>query len=177
MTPSRFAIPRAQQITKALRYMWSPIAAALFLAAFAAQAQSRYIISADGREVTDVNTGLVWKRCAEGTTWTGSTCVGIPTQFTHEAALVHAKAQNGWRLPNVKELTSIVDFSTMRPAIDAAAFPGTASWWYWSSTPYAVDRSFAWAVDFEYGLVQAAPRLGAIARGTGTQYVAVRLVR
>ena len=42
----------------------------------AAQAESRFVISADGKEVTDTQTKLVWQRCAVGQTWDGKVCVG-----------------------------------------------------------------------------------------------------
>jgi len=103
------------------------------MAATSAQAQPpRYTASADGQEVTDSQTGLIWRRCAEGMNWDGSTCAGAATPFTHEAALQRATAQaassgKAWRLPNVKELSSIVDKSRSYPAIDPTAFPATPS--------------------------------------------------
>jgi hypothetical protein len=44
-------------------------------------------------EVLDTATGLVWRRCAEGQAWTGSTCGGTPVTLTWQAALDHAKQQ------------------------------------------------------------------------------------
>ncbi len=133
-----------------------------------AQAQGRYNYSSDGSEVTDSQTGLIWRRCTEGMAWSGGTCTGIATNYTHEATLLRATTQSGWRLPNVKELTSIVDFSRTKPAIDLAAFPATSSGQYWSSSPYAGDSSYAWAVGFDFGMVNGVYRNG---------FVTVRLVR
>jgi len=39
------------------------------------------------------------------------------------------------------------------PAIDPAAFPAPADSWFWSSSPYANLRSYAWYVGFDYGYV------------------------
>lgn len=105
-----------------------------------ALAKNRFIPSADGTEVTDTQTGLVWRRCTEGMEWNAATqsCDGAAIEFTWEPALDHARAQRegGWRIPNVKELFSIVDHSQLNPSLDVAAFPNTkTSLNYLSSTP------------------------------------------
>jgi hypothetical protein len=56
-----------------------------------------------------------------------------------------------WRLPNKNELSSIVDFVTLNPAIDRDYFPITNGSWYWSSSPGAGDYDGAWVVGFKYG--------------------------
>jgi len=126
----------------------------LFAASAWAQA-ARYSFSTDGSEVTDAQTGLIWRRCSEGQTWdlATTTCTGTVTTYTHEGALTQAKTQAGWRLPNVKELSSLVDKSRVSPSIDMTAFPGTPSNYFWSSSPYAGNASYAWFVYFYYGLV------------------------
>lgn len=135
---------------------------ALLLAAVSAQSQTRYTYSSAGDEVTDSKTGLIWRRCSEGQTWSGSTCNGTAATYTHEQALAQAQAQAGtagWRLPNVKELTSIAEKTHINPAIDPAAFPATPLKGHWSSTPYAVDSNnagHAWVVRFGDGYVNAA---------------------
>lgn len=126
------------------------------LLATGALAQTRYAVSTSQLEVTDARTGLIWRRCPEGMTATGGTCGGSASTFTHEAALRHAAAQASstgltWRLPNVKELSSITDKSRSLPAIDTAAFPATPSNWFWSSSPYVNDANNAWYVNFNYG--------------------------
>jgi hypothetical protein len=51
-----------------------------------------------------------------------------------------------WRLPTVKELQSLVDYSVFDPA---ASFPGPAwSWYYWSTTSFAENTEEAWDVVF-----------------------------
>jgi len=130
------------------------------LAANPAQAQSRYSYSTDGGEVTDSQTGLVWRRCAEGMSWSGTTCSGSASLYTHEAALARAKTQSGWPLPNAKELSSLVDIGRSDLAIDPVAFPATPPVSFWTSTPYAGDPAFAWGVSFGYGSVSNSNRSG-----------------
>ncbi len=56
-----------------------------------------------------------------------------------------------WRMPNVKELRTLVDHWQSQPAIDNAYFPDTPSGIYWSSTTYVRDSDAAWAVSFING--------------------------
>jgi len=57
-----------------------------------------------------------------------------------------------WRLPSVKELQSILDFSQSKaPMIDPGAFPATVSSSFWSATPVAGTTS-AWEVFFDSGI-------------------------
>jgi hypothetical protein len=49
---------------------------------------------------------------------------------------------SGWRLPAVMELRTIVDLTRTSPSIDVAAFPGTPSEHFWTSSPYAWDVDF-----------------------------------
>lgn len=57
-----------------------------------------------------------------------------------------------WRLPNIRELLSIVDYgAASAPRINTAAFPGTASGHYWSSTTSQEASNYEWYVDFSSG--------------------------
>ena len=130
------------------------VTVALLLTAATAQAQARYTYSAAGDEVTDTKTGLTWRRCSEDQTWSGGTCTGFAGHYSHEQALARATAQAGaagWRLPNIKELSSIADKTRSNPAIDTTAFPATPSNLYWSATPNARDAKFVWGVIFNAG--------------------------
>ena len=108
--------------------------------------------------VTDNKTELTWMRCSLGQTWSesDSNCTGTATLHTWEGALVIATKtsfaqQSDWRLPNIKELASIVERRCYSPAINATVFPNTTSSFYWSSSPYANDYNYAWVVYFNYG--------------------------
>lgn len=104
-------------------------------------AQGRYSISADEQEVTDSKTGLIWRRCPEGMSWKGRTCTGKASFYNHSEATARAKAASSpgaeWRLPVLKELSSIVavrEAEEGKAAIDPNAFPGTPVARYWTSS-------------------------------------------
>ena len=91
-------------------------------------------------------------------TASSGTCTGTASAFTHESALTRASTQAtatgvAWRLPNVKELSSIADKSRINPAIDTVAFPATPASWFWSSSPYVGYADGAWYVYFFSGYV------------------------
>ena len=90
--------------------------------------------------VTDSKTQLHWKDDAIGSpmTWTEA--------INHCESLTFA-THSDWRLPNIKELTSLVDDSKTSPAIDTNVFEHTTSTTaYWSSTTSAGTANYAWYV-------------------------------
>ena len=117
---------------------------------------SRFTDNGDGT-VTDKATGLQWKRCSEGQTWSSGTCTGSATTHTWQQALqlaggVSYAGQSDWRLPNVKELASIVELACSEPAIDLAAFPGPLGGFkVWTSSPAASQVNVAHGVNFSGG--------------------------
>jgi hypothetical protein len=107
--------------------------------------------------VTDKKTGLMWKRCSEGQSWDGITCTGTAAVYTWQAALQQAQAVNGaggfagytdWRVPNIKELASLIEEQCQYPAINITIFPAIPFDFYWSASPYANDGSSAWTLSF-----------------------------
>jgi Protein of unknown function (DUF1566) len=126
----------------------------LLLGVSSAFCQTRFVLAAGGAEVLDVVTGLTWRRCSAGQVYSAGTCAGTATVFSHEQALVYAKGQAGWRLPNVKELFSIGDpYRTVTPenqaSIDPFFFPSTSwAYAYWTSTPSRQTTANAFNVTF-----------------------------
>ena len=126
--------------------------------------------------VTDSATGLMWKKCLEGVS--GNTCEnGSASSFTWQQALQQPGTVNAvgfaghadWRLPNIKELRSIVEEQCYNPAINPNRFPNTPSYGVWSGSPLAAYSDYAWYVYFYFGFSYfAAYRVS---------YCAVRLVR
>lgn len=127
------------------------------LAASSGHAQSRFKVSADGNEVTDTQTRLTWKRCAEGATWDGKACTGKPMRFDFRNAKKHAveAGQGGaWRLPSREELVGLVDKAKKKkPKIDVEAFPNTPSLPFWATRAGSTDDLNAWLVNFSNGKV------------------------
>ncbi len=116
---------------------------------------SSFTVSANGT-VLAPQTKLMWMRCLLGQTLTSGPCTGTPSTFTWPDALNAAKAQtfagyNDWRLPNVKELLSILEDRCWTPALNADLFPIPQLFTAWSSTPSAVNLANefidAWVVD------------------------------
>jgi hypothetical protein len=120
----------------------------------AAHAQGRFVVSADGQEVTDTQFKLIWQRCAIGQKWDGKTCAGKAAKVTLADAKTKAGAMTpAWRVPTKDELKGLVDTSAKKPAIDKSAFPGTPASLFWAIKPEATDTLGAWVVDFRSGKV------------------------
>lgn len=119
---------------------------------------SRYHDNADGT-VTDLYTSLMWQRCSAGQS--SDDCTGGSGDiYTWDQALQYPQTLNSgigyagytdWRLPNTKELESLVEEACYSPAINATYFPNTLTSSYWSSSPKAYNSDEAWYVDFGYG--------------------------
>ncbi len=120
---------------------------------------SSYTLNGDGT-ATDNKTGLTWMRCSLGQTWNAvnATCDNAATTFTWKEALDTAESlvyanESDWRLPNIKELSSIVETACYEPAINEDIFPATvSSLFYWSSSPKASSfDGYIWFVTFNNG--------------------------
>ncbi|MCB1656817.1 MAG: DUF1566 domain-containing protein [Pseudomonadales bacterium] len=113
---------------------------------------SRYQLLNGDTEVKDTQTGLIWQRCSLGQTWSGTSCTGTAATYNWTNALQTAKNMgNGWRVPNIKELDSLIEQACYSPSINETYFPNTQSNWYWSSSPVANNSSNAWIVYFYDG--------------------------
>lgn len=86
--------------------------------------------------VLDTRTGLEWRVDFGLMTWS-------------DAVACATGLRDGWRLPTIQELITLIDYSRVEPA---SSFPGMSSHWYWSSSD-AVYISGVWSVYFNYGNV------------------------
>jgi len=120
---------------------------------------SRYTVHNDGT-VTDNDTGLMWIQCSEGQIWESNggaeDCTGTATTYTWDAAMTLANDKSfagysDWRLPNIKELASLVAGDRSGPAINSKIFPETPWSYFWSGSPKAYNSGSSWIVEFHYG--------------------------
>lgn len=124
-------------------------------------------------------TKLTWMRCGLGQSWDGKDCLGVAATYSWVEALRAVQGVNtltvgddndgrkgfsgktDWRLPNVNELQSIVEYCGTGPSINQTIFPRTLSRpqsgheplisEYWSATTYVANAAFAWFVGFYSG--------------------------
>ncbi len=119
-------------------------ALAAILLTLASPAWAEYLVN--GNVVTDTETGLMWmQETAE---------VGQFDNVGWQAALSCCEdstygGYSDWRLPNIRELDSIVDLGRHDPAIDPVF--SCQHDYYWSSSPYTGGFGSPWRMDFRTG--------------------------
>ena len=101
--------------------------------------REQFVLQKEIGTVIDARTGLEWSLCSLGQTWKNGNCLAEPTHFDDFAKALTAantnKLGDDFRLPNIKELASIVERSCTSPAIDLTIFGSTLNAIYYSSTP------------------------------------------
>jgi hypothetical protein len=102
--------------------------------------------------VIDNCTGLQWQRFTADRDDDGN-----PDEFDWCAALDYCQnlsfaGHSDWRLPNVRELQSIVDYGRINPAADPLF--RAESTVYWSSTSATPSPSRAWCISFTFGTLE-----------------------
>lgn len=137
---------------------------------------SRYLFGETDAVVIDDLTNLLWMRCPLGYELDRAGTRGnsfddrcVETEgaiFDWQAALraaVDLNAAGGriaefgeWRLPNTKELASLVENRCNWPSNNSQFFPDTPSANFWTNTPWR-DTS-AMAVEFSEGRIGSSPR-------------------
>lgn len=87
--------------------------------------------------VLDIVNNILWSKCTLGQSYLDGKCVGEPTKFNtwSEALQATESLPNNQRLPNIIELSSLVEHSCYDPVIDVLIFPNTPSGVYWTNTP------------------------------------------
>jgi len=116
-------------------------------------AADRFVVLADFNDeaVLDRNTGLVWQRTPEN--------IGRPVfSASYHCLDANIGGQKGWRLPNITELTSLVDPSvTTEPMLpEGSPFEFNRHVFFWSGTLRHGFTDLAWSVNFRLGLVDDA---------------------
>ena len=96
-------------------------------------------------EVTDLLSGLTWSRDAN--------LAEFPLTWQEALAFVAGMnrdqcfGRSDWRLPNRRELRSLLSLQTKRPALpESHPFTNVFHGWYWTSTTAAISPAHAWYV-------------------------------
>ncbi|MDA8243189.1 MAG: DUF1566 domain-containing protein [Elusimicrobia bacterium] len=124
-------------------------------------------------------TGLMW------VTNSGDACAGCAGGYVSSGTYTWARALDAcnnltyagysdWRLPNIRELASLIDYSqASAPTINGSYFLNAAGAYYWSGTTYMINTGMAEAVDFS----AAGPQVAYYNKTTTPAAVYVRCVR
>lgn len=119
--------------------------------------------------VTDASTGLTWKHCGEGQTWTGSNCAGPLTYYTWTAANALTNStyagKSDWRVPSLTELQTLIIptvYSSTISSINSSVFPNQ-NYIFWSSTTDTGKLTNAMYVNFIYGMTSSFGKANSIA--------------
>jgi hypothetical protein len=103
--------------------------------------------------VKDNFTSLIWQKCNVGKN-NDSLCSGTSTTMSWQLAMQSCKNLNlagrVWRLPNINELYTLVDYNYSNN-INTSLFPNNESSLYWSSTTQVNSVNNAWRLTFSSG--------------------------
>jgi hypothetical protein len=88
--------------------------------------------------VFETRTGLLWHPDTLELEWMDGK---VHSQECKDLGLV-------WRLPEIWELLSIVDFDMSEPATE---LPGMKNDIYWTAQKFSASKGAAWVVNFRYG--------------------------
>ncbi len=108
---------------------------------------SRFTDNNDGT-ISDNGTNLMWQKCIVGIT--GINCgTGNGTAVDWQGALNEAEnnnflGYNDWRVPNIKEIASLIEHRCKNPALNTNYFPNTPNNFQWSSTPSSRVPNNSW---------------------------------
>ena len=121
----------------------------------AGEISPRFKDNGDGT-VTDNLTQLIWLKnanCFGERSWSVASdyCAGLANG---QCGLVDDSNAGDWRLPDIRELQSLVDYDSFQPALPLRhPFTGAKHNYYWSSTSYVGKPGYAWFVHMGHGYV------------------------
>ena len=108
----------------------------------------RFTDNADGT-ITDNLTDLIWLKnanCFGQRIWNNALSDSNGLE-DGECGLTDGSSAGEWRLPQIKELHSLIDFKNYYPALPTGhPFTNVQSYYYWSSTTFAYNTDFVWSV-------------------------------
>jgi hypothetical protein len=135
----------------------------------------RYVDNGDGT-VTDNCTGLMWQQATAPGAYTWTEALQYCDQLELGMNPETDEAYDDWRLPNVRELQSIVDYGRTDPAIAPVFRAGSSP--YWSSSTSEHNRTNAWHVYSGYGNINSTIKANNVDDKGNPMYVrAVRTIQ
>ncbi len=156
---------------------------------------SKEFIAHNDGTVTHLQTRIMWQQCLAGmSAGAGGACSeGELELLNWQQALQYVEDLNDaggfagytdWRLPNAKELTSVIEYGCSKPAMNLQIFPYMAGTRVWSSTP-SVNQASAtylktWVADYGDPNAGSGSDSGAVTFANAnreTQAYAVHLIR
>jgi len=108
----------------------------------------RFTDNGDGT-ITDNASGLMWPKDLKGAACNGGSSIGWIAGITFAEGLTFA-THSDWRMANLKELISIMDYSLYGPPLNPIFIQAVTSS-YWTSTAYKGNLDFRWGVWFTSG--------------------------
>ena len=114
----------------------------------------RFTDNLDGT-VTDNLTGLIWLKnanCFGAQTWT-TALANANSLANGSCGLTDGSVTGDWRLPNARELLSLIDYGRSNPAFPVGhPFTDLQSNYYWASTTFALSTTMGWVVNLGGGV-------------------------
>jgi len=125
------------------RMLFTGLFSIVLIPTLVASRETRLLDNGNGT-ITDNATCLMWQKDDSD----------IPCDW--EGALAYCEdlefaGHDDWRLPDIKELKSIVDTTAYDPAIDSTYFSNAKPSYYWSGSTVVYSNELAWVVIFHYG--------------------------
>lgn len=116
----------------------------------------RFTDNANGT-VSDNLTGLIWLKnanCFYTQIWTAA-LASANALASGTCGLTDGSTAGQWRLPDRKELSSLVDHSKSNPALPTGHLFASVQpfYYYWSSSSDAINNGYAWLIDMDKGVV------------------------
>lgn len=109
-----------------------------------------------GYYVIDLKNRVEWLKCSVGQIWENENCTGDPVKLTLNDAKnltdqVSIELGGEWRLPNKRELMSLICKHCENVKIDESVFPDTPAEIFWTSQRNWWSPKFFWSVNFFTG--------------------------